>query len=261
MNPQQSFNPCFIIPAYNHPATIGDIIAALEVHQLPCILVDDGCDASTQSVHQALSKQYDWVTLVRHSQNKGKGAAVKTALHFAYLKGYSHAFQIDADGQHDLEAVERFLHVAEENPSALVVGYPLFDASVPKARYYGRYATHIWVWINSFSLAIKDSMCGFRVYPVTSTVFLLQNQQTGNRMEFDSEVLVRSVWRGQQVINLPTQVSYPADGVSHFQLKRDNVLITWMHFRCFWGMVWRLPSMLVRRMFKGIKRRRHGIEV
>jgi hypothetical protein len=37
---------------------------------------------------------------------------------------------------------------------------------VPKGRLYGRYATHVWIWINTLSFEIRDSMCGYRVYPL-----------------------------------------------------------------------------------------------
>lgn len=80
-------------------------------------------------------------------------------LHAAHASGFSHALQIDADGQHDTGIPLRRAGV--ESPSTLICGTPVYDESVPKGRLYGRYATHIWVWINTLSLAIRDSMCGF----------------------------------------------------------------------------------------------------
>jgi len=118
---------------------------------------------------------------------------------------------------------------------------------VPRGRLYGRYATHIWVWINTLSLSIRDSMCGFRVYPLASTLALLDSERVGRRMDFDSEILVRLFWRGQPMHWLPVRVHYPLDGVSHFQLWRDNWLISAMHARLFFGMLWRAPRLLWRR--------------
>ena len=65
--------------------------------------------------------------------------------------------------------------------------------------------------------------------------------------KFDVEVLVRLFWRGIVVHNLPTRVTYPLDGVSHFDVWRDNVRISRMHARLFFGMLRRLPRLLVRR--------------
>jgi hypothetical protein len=67
-------------------------------------------------------------------------------------------------------------------------------------------------------------------------------------MEFDTEVLVHLVWRGVRIVNVPTRVTYPSDGVSHFQAWRDNVLISRMHTRLFFGMVWRMPRLLWRKV-------------
>ena len=66
-------------------------------------------------------------------------------------------------------------------------------------------------------------------------------------MNFDPEVLVRLHWTGLHVINVATRVSYPADGVSHFQAVRDNVLISRMHAVLFFGMLLRLPVLLGRK--------------
>ncbi|MFP3747745.1 glycosyltransferase family 2 protein, partial [Achromobacter sp. SIMBA_011] len=79
---------------------------------------------------------------------------------------YTHALQIDADGQHDAADVPRFLAAAAAHPRAVVLGQPVYDESVPKARLYGRYLTHVWVWIETLSFTIRDSMCGFRLYPL-----------------------------------------------------------------------------------------------
>src|SRR6185295_10895949 len=80
--------------------------------------------------------------------------------------------QIDADGQHDAPDIPKFLARARAKPGAVICGVPVYDESVPMGRLVGRYATHVWVWINSLSLEIRDSMCGFRVYPLAPVVRL-----------------------------------------------------------------------------------------
>ena len=131
-----------------------------------------------------------------------------------------------------------------KQPNALVSGFPSFDKTVPKLRYYSRYATHLWVWINTLSKDIKDSMCGFRIYPVDQSCLLLSTQKMGDRMEFDSEFIVRWHWTGKPIVQIQTRVIYPEDGISHFNLFRDNLLIAWMHARLFFGMLKRLPKLL-----------------
>lgn len=241
------FKPCIVIPVYNHEHAIGAVLEGLLRHGVPCILVDDGsapsCAATLDRLARAAPAQ---VTLLRHARNQGKGAAVITGLLHAAGRGYSHVLQIDADGQHRAADAPAFLALAERHPLAVIAGCPVYDESVPKARLYGRYATHVWVWINTLSPRIKDSMCGFRVYPLAATVALARRAPIGLRMNFDTDILVRLYWDGLDVINLPTRVGYPSDGVSHFRLWRDNLLITRMHTVLFFGMLRRAPRLLAR---------------
>lgn len=238
--------PVVVIPVYNHEHAIGAVVDAVRAHGLPVILVDDGSKASCAAVLDSLAKPPE-VTVFRRTQNGGKGAAVMSGLQEAERLGYTHAIQIDADGQHNLVDLPKFLEHANANPDALITGQPMYDASVPKGRLYGRYLTHIWVWINTLSFAIKDSMCGFRVYPLKPTLGAIV-PSIGKRMDFDPEIAVRLVWRGTKVINIPTQVTYPLDGVSHFDVLWDNVRISGMHTRLFFGMLIRLPKLLWRRV-------------
>ena len=123
----------------------------------------------------------------------------------------------------------------------------MFGADVPRHRHYGRYLTHGMVWLNTLSFAIRDSMCGFRLYPLAPALEAWGRMRAGRRMDFDTEILVRMYWDGTPVVNLPTAVRYPLDGVSHFDLLRDNLRITAMHTRLFLGMLLRLPRLLMRR--------------
>jgi len=235
-----------VIPVYNHeqavPAVVDDLLRA----GLPCVLVDDASDAGCAQVLDRLAQQTN-VFLVTLPVNQGKGGAVMAGLREAARLGFSHALQVDADGQHDLGDVQTFLEHSRHAPQALVCGYPQYDASVPKGRLYARYLTHVWVWINSLSLQIPDSMCGFRVYPLPATLALIDTVRLGKRMDFDPEILVRLAWRNQPMRWLPTRVHYPQDGLSHFRLVHDNALISKMHAKLFFGMLVRAPAILWRR--------------
>jgi glycosyltransferase involved in cell wall biosynthesis len=242
------FKPCVLIPVYNHEHAIGAVVDAVIAQQVPCILVDDGSSpACARALDRIAAAAPAQITLLRHPVNRGKGGAILTGMHHAASAGYSHALQIDADGQHCVADIPRFLEHAAARPRALIVGCPVYDETVPAFRFYARYLTHVWVWINTLSLQIKDSMCGFRVYPLPPVLALAQRQALGSRMDFDTEVLVRLCWDGVGIVNLPTRVGYPVDGVSHFLIWRDNVLISWMHTTLFFGMLRRLPKLPARK--------------
>ena len=245
----ETFRPWIVVPVFDHEHAIGTTVAQLLPHGVPILLVDDGSRESCACVLRDIAtKHAGRVQLLRLAENGGKGAAVIAGMREAATRGASHALQIDADGQHDADDVPRFLAEAQAHPDAVVNGRPVYDESVPKGRLVGRYATHVWVWINTLSFDIADSMCGFRIYPLAATLAMLEREHVGLRMDFDVEVIVRLHWAGLEVRNLPTRVTYPLDGVSHFRLWQDNVRISKMHARLFFGMLWRSPRLLARRM-------------
>lgn len=243
-----SFRPCLVIPIFNHADSIGSTLRRLAVLQLPTFVVDDGSDARTRQVLAQLAEEHPWVRLSHLPINAGKGAAVMSGMRLAWAAGFTHALQIDADGQHECADVPRFLAMGRETPDAVVSGQPIYDESVPKGRLYGRYITHFWVWIETLSLQIGDSMCGFRLYPLAPTCRLIDREPIPTRMDFDIEIIVRLAWDGVPVRNLKTRVTYPEDGVSHFDMLRDNLRISWMHTRLFFGMLRRLPRLVAQRV-------------
>lgn len=242
-----SFRACVVIPVYRHAATLPPILAHIKTLGLPVILVNDGGDAEDTARLREFA-QDGLISLREQFPNRGKGAAVATGLRYAVELGYTHALQIDADGQHDPADIARFLTLAEAQPDAVIAGVPQYDDSVPRHRLYARYITHFWVWIETLSFAIRDSMCGFRVYPLGAAVALMDSQPLGSRMDFDTQVLVRLFWRGVNIVSVPTRVVYPVGGISNFRPWRDNILLTAMHTRLCCGMLLRLPLLLWRKL-------------
>ena len=236
-----------VIPVFNHEHAIAAVVDGVRAAGLPCLLVDDGSRPSCAAVVQAQARR-DGVQVLRLPVNQGKGGAMLAGFAEAAQRGYSHVLQIDADGQHDTADLPRFVAAARAHPQAVICGIPAYDDSVPKARLYGRYATHIWVWINTLSLHLRDTMCGFRIYPLPPVLRLVGEETIGRRMDFDTEIMVRLYWRQVPVEHLSTRVTYPADGVSHFDVWRDNVRISCMHTRLFFGMLRRAPRLLWRRV-------------
>lgn len=239
-----NFSPCVVIPCYNHGAMMASVLARLAPFNLAVFIVDDGSDEATRLQLEPLRNAQ--VTLIRLAENQGKGGAVMRGLQVAAEAGFSHALQVDADGQHQIEDCPQMLAEARQHPQCLISGQPVYDDSIPKSRLYGRYITHFWVWVETLSFSIKDSMCGFRVYPLAPTLALATRHPIGQRMDFDTEIMVRLYWAGTPSRFIATRVTYPQDGVSHFDALHDNVRITWMHTRLFFGMLPRIPSLLRR---------------
>lgn len=237
------FAPCIVIPVYRHAHLLEPLLQKIQALAVPCVLVNDGGDAAASQQLAELAKSYQCYLCEQHP-NGGKGSAVLLGMHYAQGRGFTHALQIDADGQHDAEDIPHLLASAEAAPAAVVAGIPVYDSSVPRLRFYGRYLTHVCVWLETLSREIRDSMCGFRVYPLAPTLALAQRVAIGSHMDFDTEIIVRLYWQGLRVISVPTRVIYPEGGVSNFRPWRDNLAISWMHTRLLLGMVWRAPRLL-----------------
>ncbi|XQW84901.1 glycosyltransferase family 2 protein [Thalassotalea piscium] len=238
---------CFLIPLYNHSEVIRDVIIELTTFEMPIIVVNDGSESSVAKYLDTLTSLTPLLTVLHHDKNKGKGAAVQTGFIHADVQGYDYAIQIDADGQHSLNDIKHLLKMSAQFPGALISGNPIYDESVPKHRYWARYITHVWVYIETLSLSLIDTMCGFRVYPIKDCVALIKEVHLGERMDFDTEIMVRLYWRGVNIKFFPTKVIYPENGVSHFNAFEDNVLISWMHTKLFFGMLIRSPILLARK--------------
>ena len=176
-----------------------------------------------------------------------------TGFALASIAGYTHAVQIDADGQHDLNDVSRMLEIASAQPGTIVSGLPRFGDDIPLARRLGKMFGHIWTHLETLSARVKDGMCGFRVYPLAAVEAVVDGFYIGARMNFDIEILVKADWIGIPIAYVPTEVQYPDDGKSHFHYFRDNVDITIMHIRLLTGMLPRAGKLLYRTVSGGFQ--------
>jgi glycosyltransferase involved in cell wall biosynthesis len=238
---------CAIVPSHDHWQAVGGVVARLRAAGLPVFVIDDGSNEPARSVLAGLQDEAGGVVVSRLARNQGKGGAVMEGFRLALAAGFTHAVQVDADGQHDLDALGGLLALSDRHSDALISGRPIYDGSVPLGRRLGRWLTHVWVWIETLSFRIGDSMCGFRVYPLAAVDRLLARDRLGRHMDFDPEIMVRLFWRGTPIVMLPIKVVYPTDNTSNFDLLRDNWRITKMHTRLVIAMLLHLPSILLHR--------------
>ena len=224
------------------------LLPKLKSLDLPCIVVDDGSDIkNTEKLNDALDDEPNFFQ-IKHEYNRGKGAAVMSACYHARFLGFTHVIQIDADGQHNLHDIQQFVDYSAQHPHAIISGKPYFEDSAPKIRVYGRRITDFWVALETLSLQIKDSLCGFRVFPLDETEKIIDNYHIGSRMNFDTDILVKAVWANIPLHFIPTKVIYPENNISHFHYIRDNSLLIQLHVRLMCGMLIRSPMLITRRI-------------
>ena len=240
-----------LIPRYNSGARVYETVAQARAHWNPVWVVVDGSTDGTAAVLREMAERDDGLRVFVLPQNQGKGAAVLHGLEQAAQQGFTHALCMDSDGQHPANLIDAFMQCSQATPAAMVLGVPVFDASAPALRVQGRKISNGWANLETLWAGIGDSLYGFRVYPVDPLRAVMRGQHWMRRFDFDPEAAVRLCWRGVVPVNLPAPVKYlqaHEGGVSHFNYRRDNLLLTWMHIRLMVGFVLRLPVLLVRKL-------------
>lgn len=220
----EAYRPIWILPCYQHEACLRVFLLQIKKTGLPILVVDDGNTPAIAPIKG--------VEIVRCETNGGKGAALIAGAHWAIARGYTHLVQIDADGQHSVEDALEMIEASRAEPETIFSGFPVYDASVPKARLKGREITRFFIQIETGIKRI-DGLCGCRVYPLQRFLEVCE-QVRAHRMGFDVEILVKWVWQGFPMKQWMVHVTYPQDGISNFQMVRDNVGFFALHTRlCF----------------------------
>lgn len=223
----ENYKCCAVIPCFNHAYLIEDTLKRVKNFLEDIIIVDDGSKNEDHLYLENLAKEYS-AYLITNKENEGKGSATYQGCKKALELGFTHAFQIDADGQHEIEKINEFIRTSQKYPKAIISGYPIYDESIPKSRLYGRKITNFWVSIETLSLLYKESMCGFRIYPLKPCINLMKLLSHA-RMSYDIELLVRAFYQSIPTLYINIKVIYPKNGVSNFKAFQDNLKISWMH--------------------------------
>ncbi len=249
--PKSSATHLVLIPSYNPgPKVFATVSSALDQWSPVWVVVDGSTDGSALRLEDMAATRPALRVLVL-PENQGKGAAVLHGIREALRAGFTHALTMDSDGQHPPDKITEFMEASLSAPGALVLGRPIFDSSAPNLRVKGRKISNWWANLETLWAGIGDSLYGFRVYPLAELDQVMGSQRWMRRFDFDVEAVVRLCWLGVRPLNLPAPVRYfrPEEGgVSHFRYGRDNLLLTWMHFRLFFGFLARLPLLLARRL-------------
>lgn len=217
-----------IIPCYRHDKTLFNVIKDVQKYISDVIVVDDGNETDVSKNIENIANQFSNVFVIKNEVNLGKGFSLAKAIHFAKEKGYSHAIQIDADGQHNTDDIKKILKLTEKHKDCVISGSPIYGSDAPRSRVIGRKITNFFVHIETLSYMIKDAMIGFRSYPIEVTDKIIKKYDIKARMTFDIEILVRLVWNGVRCEFFDTKIKYPKNGISNFK-PIDQLKISWMH--------------------------------
>jgi glycosyltransferase involved in cell wall biosynthesis len=203
----------FVIPVYNHAASLAPVLDGCMKLGLPVIVVDDG---STDGASEVLSR-YDNISVIRHEKNLGKGEAIRSGLRAASAIA-DFAITIDADGQHVPGDAAKLIESIKEGSRPIVIGARKNmqgDETIPWTSRFGRKFSNFWVMLSGGPV-LTDTQSGFRIYPVKE---VLRLKSRAKRFQFEVEILALARWHNIPVIEAPVSVIYQDGGmrVSHFR--------------------------------------------
>lgn len=225
-----------VIPVYNHKGEIANVISRALKQPWRVIAVDDG---STDGTYE-LVKNIESITVLRHPENRGKGAAILTG--FAAAAAWAEwAITIDADGQHNPEDAWNLLRAVPPGSRPIVVGcrQGMDHTDVPWKSRFGRGFSNFWVRASG-GPDIRDTQSGFRLYPLPEAGRL---NVRARRFQFEVEILARASRSGIPVMETPVSVVYQPAGqrVSHYRGFVDFMRNSATFSRLIIGRIFRLP--------------------
>jgi len=218
-----------IIPALNAARSIGAVVRDCKAVNNDVLVVDDGSTDRTAEAAREAGAQ-----VVRHTVNRGKGAALKTAFAYALEHGFDVVVTLDADGQHLPREIPKFLAARAEGGADLIIGgrAHLFGQMLPRRRLANRFSA--WCIAFASKTNVTDSQSGFRLY---SADLLRAARLHSDGFAMESEVIVRAGLAGFKVITIPIDLGF-VDGqsTSHYQPLMDTLRIAWtvIRARYFW---------------------------
>jgi glycosyltransferase involved in cell wall biosynthesis len=220
-----------VIPVYNHGSRIAEVVRQSLALGLPIFVVDDGSTDQTAAVLTRLTG----INLLRHPDNRGKGAAILTGFAAAVQAGCDWAVTLDGDGQHDPADVRNLLQRVQDGGRQIVIGSRQGmgdNRHVPWTSRFGRGFSNFWVWAAG-GPRVSDSQSGFRLYPLPEAQ---QLEVRARRSQFEVEILVKARRQGIPVVESPVGVIYQPRGerISHFRPWRDF----WRNSSTFNRLVW-----------------------
>lgn len=224
-------NVAVLIPAYQPGGSLVDVVRALSGRAFAAIVVvDDGSGAAYRAAFDEIEALPD-VCVLRHNQNLGKGAALKTGiadLHKAlpHLAGIVTA---DADGQHHPDDIERVAHALAGQPAALVLGARGFEGRVPLRSRAGNALMRL-ILQAVVGQNLSDTQTGLRGIPAHLLTELLRIEANG--YEFELEMLIAARRLGIAVREVPVRTIY-RDGnrASHFNPLVDSMKVWFVLLR------------------------------
>ena len=190
-----------LVAAFNESNTIGDVIRQVRAHVDHVVVVDDGStDGTADRAGEAGAE------VLRHANNLGKGAAIRTGLDRLLSRAHTHVLFLDGDLQHAPGDAPALIAAARRGDGDFVLGERPFDFdTMPRSRYY---TNRISSWVISvffIGQRVDDAQSGYRLI---ATSALRRLRLSGRGYEIETEMLIKLARRGARIARVPITLLY-----------------------------------------------------
>lgn len=212
-----------IVPAYQPDQTLAVLAEQLWMHQYQAVVVDDGSGVEYRQIFDSIK---DICIVLTHPVNRGKGAAVKTALRYIQKEMWDCEVIgiMDADGQHLTADLAGLFNYSEMHRDALVLGARTVGKEMPLRSRLGNRITRTVFQLVS-GAQVSDTQTGLRTFGAELVPELLQVE--GERYEYEMNVLMTFARKKIPIVEIPIHTIYRDENnsCSHFRAFRDSVRI------------------------------------
>lgn len=188
-----------ILPCFNVAQPVKQVIENLQPFFEVIIAVDDGSSDDTRSVLES----YD-ITVLSHEKNRGKGAAIRTAIEYLDPLQVDGVLLIDSDNQHNPKEAPLFIQAYEETHADMVIGYRTFSKMPWIRKITNTFSA--WMTRNKLNIHVKDPLSGYRFI---SAPFLHTIEIESDRYELELELLFKAARMNKTIEWIPIETRYP----------------------------------------------------
>lgn len=189
-----------LLPAYNEEVSIASMVLLSLQYADEVIVIDDGSSDRTSEVSRLAG-----ATVLSHTTNKGKGAALKTG--FKYAQDYDIIVTIDADGQHNPSEIPDVIKPIMEDRADIVNGSRYIagkDTTTPTYRRVGQTVLDNATYLAS-GVKLTDTQSGFRAFSSKSIEYFNFDP---NGFGIESDMLIEASVNKLRIVEVEITVRY-----------------------------------------------------
>lgn len=204
------------IPAYNEGGTVASVVEDVTEYVDSVVVVDDGSEDETAARAASAGAK-----VIRHDQNRGYGAALRSIFEFAHRQEADCLVIVDADGQHDAADVPKLIGIQQSTDADVVIGSRFLGETGSTTPLYRRLGITVINVLTNASLGrlasaeyISDTQSGFRVYGPNAVETLADDIDIGDSMSASVDIIFQSDRHGLVIEEAPTTVDYDVENAN-----------------------------------------------